>query len=234
MRHWKTISITALALGAVMAVGLFTIAPSGNAAAAGKDGKTPAGARMGMRGHAGKMAKELNLTTEQKARIRSIAQQARKDAMQVLTPEQRQQLGKSVRGEARGVKKSLNLTADQQAKMQAIRSEARAKAKGVKENAGLSDADKRAQLRTIRQEAMQNMRQVLTPAQQQQVKGQMTARRGQRVAHALKLTADQKTKLQAIRSKAAADIRAQLNAEQQQKFDQFQQGWQGRRGKIAR
>lgn len=75
---------------------------------------------------------------------------------------------------------SLNLTDDQQAQINKIREDAKAKAQAVKTDSSLSDADKRAKIRTIHRDSMKQMRAVLTPEQRQQLRIKMKERRAAR------------------------------------------------------
>ena len=75
---------------------------------------------------------------------------------------------------------SLNLTDDQQAQINKIREDAKAKTEAVKTDSSLSDADKRAKIRTIHRDSMKQMRAVLTPEQRQQLREKMKERRAAR------------------------------------------------------
>lgn len=100
-------------------------------------------------GH-GKRLQGMNLTPDQQTKAQQIFQQAREQVLQVLTPEQRDAL-KSAHGSPSAAFQSLNLSDDQKARIKAIHDDARAKAQAIKDNSSLSDADKRAQLRDLRQ-----------------------------------------------------------------------------------
>ena len=74
----------------------------------------------------------------------------------------------------------------------------------------LTDAQK-TQLRAIRAQAVKDVRAVLTPAQQQQLKqdmGQTREKRVERMAQVLNLTPDQQTRVKAIRADAQAKVDA--------------------------
>src|SRR5262245_5323124 len=74
----------------------------------------------------------------------------------------------------------LNLTDDQRAQIKKIHEDARMKSDAVKADSSLSDADKKARMRTIRQEAKKQAQEVLTPEQREQLKAKMKERHAQR------------------------------------------------------
>lgn len=104
----------------------------------------------------------------------------------LLTPEQREKMkskaqegepGKGERG-GRGfdkgapfMNKELNLTADQQTKLKGYTDEFRTKAKDIRANNSLTEDQKREQIRSLSKTYMDQSKTVLTPEQQQKMKG---------------------------------------------------------------
>jgi len=189
---------------------------------------------------AARIAAGLHLTPAQKTKARDIFQQAKKDALAELTPAQRDQMAQMRRqwqgrqwqmGQQQGqMGQRLNLTPEQKDKIQAIRKDARTQIEAVRNDATLSQQDRIAKLHAIRQSVMEQMKQVLTPEQQQQLQ-QRFGQRGQRgpgPLQQLNLTADQKTQFKSIRDKAMEQFRGILTPDQQQQFDQMRQRMQQR------
>jgi protein CpxP len=73
----------------------------------------------------------------------------------------------------------LNLTDDQRAQIKKIHEDAKMKSDAVKADSSLSEADKKAKVRTIRQEAKKQKQEVLTPEQREQLKAKMKERNAQ-------------------------------------------------------
>jgi periplasmic protein CpxP/Spy len=82
-------------------------------------------------GKKGEWMSELNLTPEQKTKMKAIWTSTRAQLNEVLTPEQRQKLADSKGQDRRGKWKSLNLTADQKAKMKTIRQASKAQMNAI-------------------------------------------------------------------------------------------------------
>jgi Spy/CpxP family protein refolding chaperone len=74
----------------------------------------------------------------------------------------------------------LNLSDDQKAQVNKIHENAKAQADTVKNDASLSDTQKQAKLHAIHETAHQQMNQVLTPEQRQQLKADEKKHRGER------------------------------------------------------
>ena len=66
-------------------------------------------------------------------------------------------------------KPKLNLTADQQEKMKAMRTEFKTQAKAIKDNSALNEDQKKEQLKALHVKNRQQMKDILTPDQQQKV-----------------------------------------------------------------
>jgi Spy/CpxP family protein refolding chaperone len=73
----------------------------------------------------------------------------------------------------------LNLSDDQKAQVNTIHENAKTQADAVKSDASLSDAQKQAKLHAIHEAAHQQMKQVFTPEQRQQLKADEKAHRGE-------------------------------------------------------
>ena len=136
MKSTKTLFLTALAVGSLLAFGTVANAgdttntpPSTPPAGAPPPGGPPGGP--GMRGQAGfdRMAEQLNLTEDQKPKVQSIMK-AQMDKMRglrqdtSLTPEDRKAKMKAIREDSAAQMKAV-LTAEQFEKWQAMQSQMR-------------------------------------------------------------------------------------------------------------
>ena len=170
---------------------------------------------------------------------------ARRQVMQVLTPAQQQTLKTNHEKMRAGREKmmhkrmhhifsKLNLSKDQQTKITAIREDACTKAQAIRANSALSADDRHTQLRALFTATRDQIAQVLTPAQQAQLKQTMAGGskacghdegfRGRHGAfRGLDLTAAQKTQLQTIRKAARDQFRALLSPDQQKQLDQLRE-----------
>lgn len=124
-----------------------------------------------------------NVTPEQRKAIRD-KYKTQLDA--VLTPEQREQMKTKMQDRKGGrgfdgkegrighaapfMNKELNLTADQQTKLKGYGDDFRAKAKDVRSNTGLTDEQKKEQMRNLSKTYMEQSKAVLTPEQQEKMK----------------------------------------------------------------
>lgn len=123
------------------------------------------------------LRQDASLTPEQRQdNIKQIRQSTHQQVLGILTPEQQAKL-KQFEQRRRGVA-ALNLTPDQRAKLQPIRQQMRQQVLAVRQDASLTWQQKREKIRDIRQNAMAQMKGLLTPEQQQQLE-QMRQRRGQ-------------------------------------------------------
>ena len=128
---------------------------------------------------------DQSLTPEQRrAKAEELRKQGHEQFLSALTPEQRQQL-QNERQQARehfgngdfGPLAGLNLTDQQKAQLKAQREQTEQQAQAIRNNSSLTEEQKREQMRTLHQNAMQQFRSALTPEQQQQLEQQMSERR---------------------------------------------------------
>ena len=128
----------------------------------------------------------MNLTADQRARLKAIRESNQAQLTALLTPAQQAQLTQGG-GWRKGNMARLNLTPEQQTKFQQLRASARSQ-----------------------------MAAVLTPAQQQQFTARYARRQAMRNTwNSLNLTADQQAKIQAIRQSSEQQFKAILTPEQQ-------------------
>lgn len=142
-----------------------------------------------------------NATPEQR---KAVHEKYRSQLDAVLTPEQREQLkdrmnahrmdstGRGGRGfdrqgdrfgnAASFMKEDLHLTADQQTKLKSYADDFRAKAKDIRANTGLTDEQKKEQLRTLLKTYREQSKGLLTPEQLQKVKKGRGKRNGKSVS----------------------------------------------------
>jgi Spy/CpxP family protein refolding chaperone len=110
---------------------------------------------------------------QQKTQIRGIFKAAKEQVEQVLTPEQKQKLAqerKEMRGQGiRRVLAALNLTDAQKTQVKAIFEDAKTKAEAVHNDKSLTPDQQKAQMMEIRKAAFGQVKQVLTPEQQQKL-----------------------------------------------------------------
>jgi Spy/CpxP family protein refolding chaperone len=119
---------------------------------------------------------DTSLNAEQKQQqIQEIRQSTHQQMLAILTPEQQAKL-KQMQERRRGLE-SLNLTPDQRSKIMPIREQMHREVMAVRQDSSLSAEQKRDKIRDIRQNAWAQMKNVLTPEQQQQWE-QMRQRRG--------------------------------------------------------
>jgi Spy/CpxP family protein refolding chaperone len=74
----------------------------------------------------------------------------------------------------------LNLSEDQKTQVKKIHEDAKTQAEAVKNDATLSDTVKQSKLRAIHESAHQQVKQLLTPEQREQMKADEKARRAER------------------------------------------------------
>lgn len=134
----------------------------------------------------GRKGMMMNLTTDQKARLKAIRESNQSQFKAILTPAQQAQLPQGG-GWRRGGMARLNLTPEQQTKFQQLRASTRSQRQAV-----------------------------LTPAQQQQAKVRQERRQAMgNTWKSLNLTADQQAKIQTIRQSSEQQLKAILTPEQQ-------------------
>ncbi len=188
----------------------------------------PASAQVAQSPLSGAHGNRLGLTPAQREQARAIFREARKEARGVLTPEQRVQWKTGIREERTTMRKDianvLGLSPGQRAQVKTIREGAKIRVDAVKADMKLSASDRDAQLRDIHQAARMQMKSVLTPAQQQHLRGairqEIRAQRPVRtVLHSLNLSNAQKTQLKAIHQQSRETFRAMLTPEQVEKLN---------------
>lgn len=162
-------------------------------------------------------AVRLNLTPEQRAKVRDIMLQAKKDTTAVFTPEQRRQMAQMHQGRRGRMHGRQMPTAEQQEKLQAIRKDIRAQIDAVN-NEKLTAKERAEKLQAIYRSAREQMRQVIRSQQ---------ARRSNGPAK-LQVTDEQRAQLKSIRDKAHEQFRAILTPEQQKQLDQMRERMQQR------
>jgi Spy/CpxP family protein refolding chaperone len=134
----------------------------------------------------GRKGMMMNLTTDQRARLKAIREANQAQFKAILTPAQQAQLPQRG-GWRRGGMTALNLTPEQQTKFQQLRAAARSQ-----------------------------MQAVLTPAQQQQAKARQERRQAMgNTWKSLNLTTDRQAKIQTIRQSSDRQLNAILTPEQQ-------------------
>jgi Spy/CpxP family protein refolding chaperone len=134
----------------------------------------------------GRKGMMMNLTTDQRARLKAIRESNQAQFTAILTPAQQAQLPQRG-GWRRGGMTALNLTPEQQTKFQQLRAAARSQ-----------------------------MQAVLTPAQQQQFKTIRERRQSMGGTwKSLNLTTEQQAKIQTIRQSSDRQLNAILTPEQQ-------------------
>jgi Spy/CpxP family protein refolding chaperone len=74
----------------------------------------------------------------------------------------------------------LNLSDDQKAQVKKIHEDAKSQAEAVKNDSSLSDTQRQSKLRAIHESAHEQVKQLLTPEQREQMKADEKARRAER------------------------------------------------------
>lgn len=175
-----------------------------------KDGGQTEGRRQGGKRGGMKMMQQLGLSEAQKAQIKPIMQQAAADTRALrqdttLSPEVKRARTKAIRAAAqarvqailtpaqraqmkqmaaeRGMEKmatDLNLTATQKARLSPILSNAKQQREAIQSNASLSPAQKKAQLKSLRETTKSQVDEILTAQQRQQMADAKAAKKQQR------------------------------------------------------
>lgn len=130
--------------------------------------------------------------------------------------QQRQGYGMQRHGQACAkMGKSLNLTDDQKARIKSIHETTQQQVQAVRQDKSLTDAQKQNKIKEIRLTTKEQIKAVLTPAQQQKLKEtrtKMQERRGNRGDMAgLNLTDQQKAQIKSIREDARQQVQAIQN-----------------------
>jgi Spy/CpxP family protein refolding chaperone len=142
--------------------------------------------------------KQGNITVDQQKEKRQALAKEHKDKIAaILTPEQRDQLSKNFKGDwkdgnrenrVRGSKdggrddrfgaftKDLNLTPQQSAKMESINAAFRTNLQNVKQNASLSQEEKKEQMKKLMKQHRSEMEALLTNDQKEQLKSRQKNR----------------------------------------------------------
>ena len=97
------------------------------------------------------------------------------------TTAHKHQKGSAIRQQRMDVMQQLNLTDEQKAKMQKLREEQKAKVDSIR-NSSLSDDEKTAQLRTLRENQRKAMEELLTPEQRSKMQEMRTEQMEKRKA----------------------------------------------------
>jgi len=169
-------------------------------------------------GPADKKVPPVLLTAEQQNRALDILKDARRQTLQLLTPEQQQQMAKMT-AQLKGnyeeryfaQTKALDLPADVQTKITAIQEDVKTKMDAIKADAHATAADRQTQLKDLRSSYKQQVQQLLTKDQQKQFRA-LVAKEFADTAKAdknpLKLTDDQQVKIKAIQDALQTKINA--------------------------
>lgn len=124
-----------------------------------------AGAPTQARPMKGRMMQNLNLTADQRARIKQIREETRAAMEQILTPAQRQQLqdakaqaqaNPGQRQQRRGMKQTLNLTEEQKSKMRELKQAAKERVSAVLTDEQRQQLQEQKQMRQQRRQQQQN------------------------------------------------------------------------------
>jgi Spy/CpxP family protein refolding chaperone len=114
---------------------------------------------------------DSTLTNDQKKeKLQALHTSTKAQMKAVLTPEQAQTFEKMRANRKANMQARLGLTDDQKAKMKTAMQAARTQRQAVLSNTSLSYSDKASQLKQIRESTMAQMKQILTPDQQQKLR----------------------------------------------------------------
>lgn len=194
MNHIVTRRLLAFGVAGALGLGLAGVAVAQDA--------QPDAAKRGMRGHRGHGRMHgLNLTAEQQEKLKALREEHHQRVMEILTPEQRQQLQQARqnrragrmggarfgmrnfnRGERPGMAQRLNLTAEQQEKLKAAREEFTKALQGAR---GLQGDDRMNAFRSAREKYREAVQGVLTDEQKEQLKSFRQQRRPVQAAPAV-------------------------------------------------
>jgi Spy/CpxP family protein refolding chaperone len=134
--------------------------------------------RESARDQAAIISHDANLTPAQRdEKLRALRQDSREQMKGVLTPEQQKTMADRRANRKARMEAQLGLTADQKAKMQETMKSAKEQRQAVLNNTSLSDQEKAAQLKQIRENTRTQMKQILTPEQQKKMHGSRAMRR---------------------------------------------------------
>jgi Spy/CpxP family protein refolding chaperone len=146
----------------------------------------------------GRLAKELNLTEAQKQQMKAIREEQKAKMQNVLTAEQKakraelkekrknefknKERNNEARDRMEGMKKELGLSEAQGQKIKALNEEFKAKAQAIKNNASLTDQQRKEQFNSLNEERKTRMKAILTAEQLQKLesrkgKGQFNNKR---------------------------------------------------------
>lgn len=124
---------------------------------------------------------DRSLTPEQKARrLRELRASTREKVKAVLTPEQREQIKQMRAARRHRMAEELGLTAEQRGKLRQLARSTRHQRRSVLNDGSLTNDQKLAKLRQIRQLAKTQLASILTPEQMAKMR-QMRRQRGHRM-----------------------------------------------------
>jgi Spy/CpxP family protein refolding chaperone len=146
----------------------------------------------------GRVAKELNLTEDQKQQMKAIREEQKAKMQNVLTADQKAKMtelkekrkaefknregNRDGRERMEGMKKELALSEAQGQKIKALNEEFKTKAQAIKNNASLTDQQRKEQFNSLNEERKTRMKAILTAEQLQKLesrkgKGQFKSKR---------------------------------------------------------
>lgn len=117
----------------------------------------------------------------------------------------------------RGMAQKLNLTAEQQTQITTILQSSRAQSQGVRQDSSLTEAQTQERVKAIHKASRDAVMNVLTPAQQTQLRQMMAQRRAgkgvnaRKMAQELNLSDAQKEQMKSIRQRSTSAIMAVRN-----------------------
>jgi Spy/CpxP family protein refolding chaperone len=125
-----------------------------------------------------RMDSVLQLTEAQKIKLKELNEEYQQKRMAVYTPEQKAKLEQFQKNRQQRMKQGKhpkgpmvsNLTEEQKSSMRTMREKQREEAALIKANTALSDAEKKTKLKALHEANRENMRQILTPEQMEQLK----------------------------------------------------------------
>lgn len=125
-----------------------------------------------------RMDSVLQLTEAQKIKLKELNEEYQQKRLAVYTPEQKAKLEQFQKNRQHRMKQGRqhkdpmvsNLTEEQKSSMRTMREKQREDAALIKANTALSDAEKKTKLKALQEANRENMRQILSPEQLEQLK----------------------------------------------------------------